>query len=48
VAVIVEGPETPARTVTAAGPAESAKSWMVNVMVDERESELLVPVTVTL
>jgi len=47
VAVIVEGPETPARIVTVVGPAESVKSWMVNVIVAERESEPLVPVTVT-
>lgn len=45
--VIVEAPETPARTVTVVGLAETVKSWTVNATVAECESELLVPVTVT-
>ena len=45
--VIVEVPETPARTVMAVAPAETVKSWTVNATVAECESELLVAVTVT-
>jgi len=47
VTVTVEVRETPARAVTVDGPVESEKSCIVNVTVAEWESELLVPVTVT-
>jgi hypothetical protein len=47
VTVMVEVPEPPARTVTAVGLAETVKSCTVKVTATEWESELLVPVTVT-
>jgi hypothetical protein len=46
--VIVEAPETPARTLTeVVGLADIVKSCTVSVTVAERDSELLVPVIVT-
>ncbi len=47
VTVMVEVPETPARTVVPVGLAETVKSCTVKVTAAEWERELLVPVTVT-
>jgi predicted NBD/HSP70 family sugar kinase len=47
VAVIVEMPGDPARTITLVGLAEIVKSWTVNVTVAVCERLGLVPVTVT-
>jgi len=47
VTVIVELPETPAKTVAVVGLAEMVKSCTMNVTAAEWESELLVPVAVT-
>jgi hypothetical protein len=47
VTVTVEVPENPVSTVAVVGFAETVKSCTVNVTATEWESELLVPVTVT-
>jgi len=47
VTVRVEVPAAPARTVVLVGPAAIVKSWTMKVAVAERNSEPLVPVTVT-
>ena len=47
VTVMVELPENPVNTIVVVGLAETAKSCTVNVTATEWESELLVPVTVT-
>jgi hypothetical protein len=47
VTVIVEVPIWPALTETLTGLAPIAMSWTVNVTVAERESDPIVPVTVT-
>jgi hypothetical protein len=47
VTVIVEVPAASARAVTLVGEAATVKSWIVYVTVAEWDSELLVPVTVT-
>jgi hypothetical protein len=44
---MVEDPGTPALTVTVAGPADTAKSWIVMVTAAECVTLPLVPFTVT-